>query len=83
MHYSYNTKGTCAKKIEFDIEENRVKNVAFLGGCDGNLKAIARLVEGEEVACVIDRLSGLTCGWKKSSCGDQLATALKIAIEGQ
>lgn len=81
MHYSYKTKGICARQIEFDVEENCIKGVSFVGGCDGNLKAIARLVEGEPVDFVIRRLSGITCGMKKSSCSDQLATALKTLVK--
>ena len=65
--------------IYFDIDDNKVKNVQFLGGCNGNLKGIGQLVEGMNVDDVIARLEGTTCGMKKTSCPDQLAQALKAA----
>ena len=77
--YQYKTKGTCAQMIFFDLEDGKVKNVQFMGGCNGNLKGIAQLVEGMNVDDVIARLEGTTCGMKKSSCPDQLAQALKAA----
>ena len=77
MTYTYKTQGTCSRKITFDLEDGIVKNVNFEGGCNGNLKAIASLVEGKEVDEVIDRLNGITCGFKNTSCGDQLAKALE------
>ena len=77
MAYVYKTKGTCSTQIEFDIEDDKVHNVKYTGGCNGNLKAIASLVEGQEVDKVIERLNGITCGFKKTSCGDQLAKALE------
>ena len=75
--YQYKTKGTCSQMIGFDIEDNKVKNVHFLGGCNGNLKGIASLVEGMDKEEAIARLEGITCGLKKTSCPDQLAQALK------
>ena len=81
MHYEYNTKGTCSQKIFFDIEDGKVKNVEFVSGCNGNLQGIGRLVEGMDVQEVIDRISGIRCGMKPTSCPDQLATALKKALE--
>ena len=77
--YEYKTKGTCSQMIYFDLEYGKVKNVQFLGGCNGNLKGIGQLVEGMNVDDVIARLEGTTCGMKKTSCPDQLAQALKAA----
>lgn len=79
MQYEYKTKGTCSQKIFFEIEEGIVKNVEFLGGCNGNLQGIGKLVEGMEVDEVIKRLEGIHCGMKPTSCPDQLANALKQA----
>ena len=75
--YEYKTKGTCSQKIFFDIEDNKVKNVQFVGGCNGNLKGIGKLVEGMDVDDVIARIEGVKCGMKSTSCPDQLAQALK------
>ena len=77
--YEYKTSGTCSQRILFDIEEGKVKNVQFIGGCPGNLKGIAALVEGMDVDTVIERVQGMTCGMKKTSCPDQLAQALIAA----
>lgn len=79
MQYEYKTKGTCSQKIFFDVEDGRVSNVQFLGGCNGNLKGIGALVEGMSIDDVIARLEGTTCGMKSTSCPDQLAKALKEA----
>ncbi len=79
MQYEYKTKGTCSQKIFFDIEDGKVKNVQFLGGCNGNPKGIGSLVDGMDVDEVIARLEGIHCGMKATSCPDQLATALKEA----
>ena len=79
MQYEYKTKGTCSQRIFFDVEEGKVKNVQFVGGCNGNLKGIAALVEGMDVADVIARVEGIRCGMKATSCPDQLAKALKEA----
>ena len=79
MQYEYKTKGTCSQRIFFDVEEGKVKNVQFVGGCNGNLKGIAALVEGMDVADVIARVEGIRCGMKGTSCPDQLAKALKEA----
>ena len=76
MTYECKTKGTCSTDITFDIEDNKVHNVHFTGGCNGNLKAVASLVEGLPVDEVISRLEGIKCGFKSTSCGDQLAHAL-------
>ncbi len=79
--YQFKTRGTCSQMISFDLEDNKVKNVEFLGGCNGNLKGIGKLVEGMDVDEVISRLDGITCGMKSTSCPDQLAKALKAAKE--
>ena len=74
------TSGVCARKITYEIDnEGKVRNVSFLGGCPGNLKAISKLVEGMDAEKVIELLDGNTCGMKKTSCADQLAKALKGA----
>ena len=82
MQYEYKTKGTCSRSILFDIEDGKVKNVQFIGGCNGNLKGIAALVEGMDVQDVISRVEGIQCGMKSTSCPDQLAQALKEAVNG-
>ena len=79
MHYEYKTKGTCSQKILFDVEDGKVKNVTFIGGCNGNLKGIGALVEGMNVEDVIAKVEGIQCGMKTTSCPDQLAQALKEA----
>ena len=79
MQFEYKTKGTCSQRILFEIEDGIVKNVQFIGGCNGNLKGIGSLVEGMDVDTVIARLEGTTCGMKATSCPDQLATALEKA----
>ena len=82
MQYTYKTKGTCSQAIIFDVEDGKVSNVQFLGGCNGNLKGIGALVEGMAIDDVIARVEGITCGMKKTSCPDQLAQALKEALNG-
>ena len=77
----YRTKGVCSQNIHFDIEDNKVHNVSFTGGCSGNLQGIGALVEGMEVNDAISRLEGIRCGWKDTSCPDQLAKALKTAVK--
>ena len=77
MQYEYKTKGTCSQRIFFEVEEGKVKNVQFVGGCNGNLKGIAALVEGMDAEEVISRVEGIRCGMKGTSCPDQLAKALK------
>lgn len=75
----YRPKGVCSQSIDFDIEDNKVKNVSFVGGCSGNLQGISRLIEGMDVNEVISRIEGIRCGFKSTSCPDQLAKALKEA----
>ena len=77
--YRYTTSGTCSRAIDFDIRDGKVYDVKFTGGCHGNLQGIGKLVEGMEVQEVIDRLSGIRCGYKPTSCPDQLARALTEA----
>lgn len=81
MQFEYKTKGTCSQHILFEIEDNKLKNVQFLGGCNGNLKGIGSLVEGMDIDDVIARVDGIHCGMKSTSCPDQLAQALKQAKE--
>lgn len=83
MHYQYQTEGTCSAMIEFDLDNNIIHNVNFLGGCDGNLQGISKLVEGLPAEQVISRLEGIRCGWKDTSCPDQLTRALKQALARQ
>ena len=80
MKYAYTPKGVCSRKINFEIEDGVVKNVSFTGGCNGNLKGISALVEGMEVEEAINRLEGITCGMKLTSCPDQFSKALKAAL---
>lgn len=79
--YQYKTKGTCSQMIYFDIEDHKLKNVQFVGGCNGNLKGIGKLVEGMDIDEVISRVEGVTCGMKSTSCPDQLARALRQILE--
>ncbi len=81
MTYQYRTSGTCSRSIDFEIEDGIVKNVRFHGGCDGNLKGIGSIVDGMKVEDVIARLEGIRCGFKNTSCPDQLAKALKQATQ--
>lgn len=80
MSYEYKTQGTCSRKIDFDLEDGTVKNVKFTGGCNGNLKGISSLVEGMKAEDAIERLKGIRCGFKSTSCPDQLARALEKAM---
>ncbi|MFD3156092.1 TIGR03905 family TSCPD domain-containing protein [Haloimpatiens sp. FM7330] len=75
--YTYKTNGVCSRQINFDIVDGKLKNVSFIGGCDGNLKGICSLIDGLEVNDVIKKLEGIKCGSKSTSCPDQLAKALK------
>ena len=78
MNYEYITNGVCSKKINFSIDENGLVHVvSFLGGCNGNLKAIGKLVEGMPAEKVVKILEGNTCGMRNTSCADQLSKALK------
>ena len=77
MQYEYTTKGTCSRSILFEIEDGKLKNVQYIGGCNGNLKGIGALVEGMDVDAVIARLEGISCGGKPTSCPDQLCRAIE------
>lgn len=80
MTYQYKTSGTCSREILFEIEDGKLHNVQFIGGCHGNLQGIGALVEGMDVQEVISRVEGIHCGPKSTSCPDQLAQALKKAV---
>ncbi|MBS6468366.1 MAG: TIGR03905 family TSCPD domain-containing protein [Bacteroides sp.] len=77
MKYSYRTSGTCSSQIDLEVEDGILKEVHFIGGCNGNLKGISALVKGMKVEEVISRLEGIRCGYKLTSCPDQLCQALK------
>lgn len=81
MSFVYKTKGTCSTQIELELEGHVVHNVKFTGGCHGNLQAIPRLVEGLTVEEVEEKIAGIKCGFKDTSCGDQLAKACRAALE--
>lgn len=78
----YRTKGTCAAAIDLEIEDGIIKNVSFIGGCNGNTQGISKLVEGMKTKDAVERLSGIKCGFKSTSCPDQLAKAI-IELEGK
>ncbi len=82
-HFVYRTRGTCSSRIEFDLDGQIVRNVVFTGGCNGNLKAIPRLIEGIDANEVIRRVKGVTCGPRNTSCSDQLSQALEKALAGE
>ena len=77
MEFTYKTRGTCSREIAFEVENGKVKNVQFYGGCNGNLKGIGALVEGMDAQEAAKRLRGITCGFRNTSCPDQLAVALE------
>ena len=81
MKYSYRTKGVCAMQINFDIDGDVISNVEFIGGCNGNLKAVSKLVDGMRVDEIESKLSGNICGMKDTSCADQLAKAIRAAYD--
>lgn len=81
MEFTYKTRGVCSQMIRFELEDGKVSNVQFFGGCNGNLKGIAALVEGMDIDEVIARVEGIKCGMKSTSCPDQLAQALKQVKE--
>ena len=80
MAFTYRTKGVCSRQISFDIQDGRIVNIRFDGGCNGNTQGIASLAEGMTVEEVITRLEGIRCGFKGTSCPDQLAQAVKAAM---
>lgn len=83
MTYTYRTKGTCSQAIQFEIEDNKVHNVQFIGGCSGNTQGVSRLIEGMDVNEAISKIEGIRCGFRPTSCPDQLATAIKQALAEQ
>ncbi|MCD7860866.1 MAG: TIGR03905 family TSCPD domain-containing protein [Oscillospiraceae bacterium] len=83
MHYDYRTKGVCAQHISFDINGDVITNISFSGGCNGNLKAISRLVDGWTVDKIEQCLRDNLCGGKQTSCADQLAIAVRTAYQAQ
>ena len=83
MKFTYKTNGVCSRSIDIEIEDNTIKSVSFYGGCNGNLKGIAALVEGMKIDDVIERLEDIKCGFKNTSCPAQLAEALKSYKKGQ
>ena len=84
MHYDYKPRGVCCRMIHFELDdEKHVHHVHFDGGCDGNLKAISKLVEGNKAADLIRMLDGNLCGVRQTSCADQFAKALRQALSGE
>ena len=73
---TYKTKGVCSREINFEVEDNKVKNVQFVGGCSGNTQGVAKLIEGMDAKEAISRLEGIRCGFRPTSCPDQLSKAL-------
>lgn len=80
MVKKYKTKGTCSTQIDLEVEKGIIKNVAFTGGCNGNLQGVSKLVEGMKAEDAIAKLKGIRCGYKSTSCPDQLATALEQVL---
>lgn len=83
MTYEYQTRGTCSRKIKVDLEGDIIQEVEFTGGCNGNTKGLSAIVKGMKAQDVIDRFQGITCGFRKTSCPDQLAKALAQALANQ
>ena len=83
MHKTFFPKGTCSTKIDFDVEDNKIHNLVVTNGCNGNLKGIAALVEGQDITEVKNKLSGIKCGFRNTSCPDQIAKALAEVIENE
>ncbi len=81
MRYTYKPQSICSQKIEFDLEGNVVRNISFYGGCNGNLKAVSKLLEGQTVEYIEEKLRGNLCGMKGTSCADQLAIAVRKAYD--
>ena len=80
MQFEFKTSGTCSQRIFFEIEDNKVKNVQFMGGCNGNTQGVAKLAEGREAKELVSILEGIKCGFKSTSCPDQLAQAIKEVL---
>ncbi len=83
MIYRFRTKGTCSGQIDIELENGIIENVVFYGGCNGNLKGISALVKGKKPEEVIPLIKGIKCGFKSTSCPDQLAKALEEALNEQ
>ena len=81
MHYTLYPKGVCSTQIDLDVTDGKIHNLSYTGGCNGNLKALSAMCEGASAEEVIRRLSGITCGYKATSCSDQLARLLKDAMK--
>lgn len=81
MHYTLYPKGVCSTQIDLDVTDGKIHNLSYTGGCNGNLKALGAMCEGASAEEVIRRLSGITCGYKATSCSDQLARLLKEAMK--
>ena len=81
MEHRFGPRGVCARELTFEVEDGKIKNVQFYGGCNGNLKGIATLVEGMPLEEVRDKLQGIRCGHKATSCPDQLAIAVNQLLE--
>lgn len=81
MHYTLYPKGVCSTQIDVDVTDGKIHNLSYTGGCNGNLKALGAMCEGASAEEVIRRLSGITCGYKATSCSDQLARLLKDAMK--
>ena len=83
MKYRYRTRGVCSSEIEFELNGDVVTDVRFTGGCNGNLKAVSKLVDGMTVEQIESKLKGNTCGMKNTSCADQLAVAVRKALDSE
>ena len=83
MDYIFYPRGVCSREVHFTLDGNVVKNVSFVGGCNGNLKAISKLIEGKTVEELESILSGNTCGYRSTSCADQLTIGLRAALDGK
>ena len=81
--FIFHPSGVCSREVRFSLDGNVVKNVSFVGGCNGNLKAISKLIEGQTVEHIESLLSGNTCGYKSTSCADQLTIGLRAALDGK
>ena len=83
MTYTYSPQGVCSSQIDLELEDGVIRSVAFTGGCNGNLQGISRLVVGMSAEEAIGKLQGIQCGWKPTSCPDQLSRALQAALEAE
>ena len=83
MEFTYRPRGVCSQLMEIEVEGDRIKHVKVTGGCSGNLQGLSRLVEGMEIKEAIARMEGIRCGFKPTSCPDQLAKALKQCLEAE